>query len=510
MNSTHGSSPQRGSGSDEAFDRLRAADPAAGLEPDLDAIRATVAAAVSSGPAPATATTTTTATTATSATSAAAASTAPTSPSSTGDGGVVDLAAARSRRRPARWLQVAAAAVGVVAVGSAGYGLGAQGSSSVTADGAASTAVDEGAAGPGRAPSSSSEAAAESSASAADRSMIAGSSLRTLFTAVGLDDAPSAASAWGYDPAATFTPESALAVAQAVGLEGEPELLYGAWHVGSTDWTGPALDVQSDAATSFSYYDPTTDPWAEGTQAIAVDGAEATARLAEIMTSLGVDPAGFEMVVEDMGTATATTVSASRAPGGVGDGQTWQLTVSSLGVSSLNGALAPLVDLGSYDVVGPATAVARLMDPRFGATPDFGIMPFARAAEDLPTTEGASPEEAQALEEADPGLEVVPEPGVDVVPEPGVDVVPEPGSGSDVPADDPAAVPTLPPSAAPGGVISWPVAQVAITGAQLTTTTVHAADGSVVLVPAYRLSGDDGSTWTVVAVVEQHLDFAAG
>ena len=503
MDSTHGSSPQRGPGSDEAFDRLRAADPAAGLSPDLDAIRATVAASVSSA-APDDST-------GASATSTPATSTAPTSPSpTTDDGGVVDLVAARSRRRPARWLQVAAAAVGVVAVGSAGYGLGAQGSSSVTADGAASTAVDEGAAGPGQAPFSSPESAAESSASSADRSMIAGFGQRTLFTAVGLDDTPSAASAWGYDPAATFTPESALAVAQAVGLEGEPALLYGSWHVGSTDWTGPALDVQSDAATSFSYYDPTVDPWAEGTEATAVDGAEATARLSEIMTSLGVDPAGFELVVEDMGTATATTVSASRAPGGVGDGQTWQLTVSSLGVSSLNGALAPLVDLGSYDVVGPATAVARLMDPRFGATPEFGIMPFARAAEDLQITDGVSPEEAQALEEADPGLEVVPDPGVDAVPEPGVDVMPEPGTGSDVPADDPAAVPTLPPSPAPGGVISWPVAQVAITGAELTTTTVYAADGSVVLVPAYRLSGDDGSTWTVVAVTEQHLDFAAG
>lgn len=495
MDSTHGSSPQRGPGSDEAFDRLRAADPAAGLEPDLDAIRGTVAASVSSVAQDGT--------TGTSPTITPSTSTAATSPSPTGaDGGVVDLAAARSHRRPARWLQVAAAAVGVVAVGAAGYGLGAQGSSSVTADGASSTAVDDGAARSGQAPLPvpESESAAESSASAADRSMVAGFGLRTLFTAVGLDDTPSAASAWGYDPAATFTPETALAAAQAVGLEGEPVLLYGAWHVGSTDWTGPALDVQSDAATSFSYYDPTTDPWAEGTEATAVDGAEATARLSEIMTSLGVDPVGFEMVVEDMGTANATTVSASRAPGGVGDGQTWQLTVSSLGVSSLNGALAPLVDLGSYDVVGPATAVARLMDPRFGATPDVGIMPFARAAEDLQAGDDVLPPEAQALEEAEPGL--------DVVPEPGVDVMPEPGTGSDVPADDPAAVPTLPPSAAPGGVIAWPVAEVAITGAELTTTTVYAADGSVVLVPAYRLSGDDGSTWTVVAVTEQHLDFA--
>jgi hypothetical protein len=476
MDSTNGSSPQRGSGSDEAFDRLRAADPAAGLEPDLDTIRATVTAKVASD---------------------ADVATGSTSGADSSDPGVVDLAAARSRRRPARWLQVAAAAVGVAAVGTAGYAVGTQdGGSGISADSASTadlvtdeSAPESGAQAPFSLPSD------ESAASSADRSMIAGFGMRTLFTAVGLDDTPSSASAWGYDPAATFSPESALAVAQAVGLEGEPSLLYGAWHVGSTDWTGPALDVQSDSATSFSYYDPSIDPWAEGSGAAAVDGAEATARLSEIMTSLGVDPAGFDLVVEDMGTATATTVSAYRTAGSVNDGQVWQLTVSSLGVSSLNGALAPLVDLGSYDVVGAATAVARLTDPRFGATADYGIMPLARAADDVQVAEGATdgvtPEEAQALEEANPSLDVMPEPGVEA------------------PSDDPAAVPTLPPSAVPGSVISWPVSEVAITGAELTTTTVYSADGSVVLVPAYRLDGDDGSSWTVIAVTEEHLDFAA-
>lgn len=479
MNNTDGSSPQRGSGPDEAFDRLRAADPAAGLEPDLDAIRATVTASVT--------------------TSAAGSTDA--RPDDARSDGVVDLAAARSRRRPTRWLQVAAAAVGVVAVGTAGYAVGSQdGGSGVSAD-AASTQSTAGAVqdesqsetvSPGQAPFS--QPATGASAESADRSMIAGFGMRTLFTPAGLDDTPSAATAWGYDPTATFTPESALAVAQAVGLEGEPTLVYGSWHIGPTDWTGPALDVQSDSATSFSYYDPSADPWAEGSGATAVDGAEATARLSEMMTALGVDPAGFDLTVEDTGTATATTVSAQRAAGTVGDGQTWQLTVSSLGVSSLNGALAPLVDLGSYDVVGAATAVGRLTDPRFGPTADFGIMPFARAADDLQVTDGATegvtPEEARALEEANPSLDVMPEPGVDV------------------PSDDPAAVPTLPPSAVPGGVISWPVSEITITGAELTTTPVYSADGSVVLVPAYRLAGDDGSSWTVIAVTEDHLDFA--
>ena len=49
-----------------------------------------------------------------------------------------------------------------------------------------------------------------------------------------------------------------------VGLEGEPSLLYGAWHVGSTGWTGPALDVKGLEAPrrspdQLTYSAPTLD-----------------------------------------------------------------------------------------------------------------------------------------------------------------------------------------------------------------------------------------------------------
>lgn len=474
MDSTDRTPPQHGSEPDEAFDRLRSSDPAATAEPDLAVIRAAVSSKVAASAGDGSAD---------DPVSAAGAAGALQDASSE-QTGVTDLAAARARRRPTRWLQVAAAAVGVVAVGTAGYAVGAQGDEAdVTARGAERAAA-EAPAGPSAADEQQSLGAPSTmegadSAVQSDRSMIAPfGGMRTLFTAVGLGDEPGSATAYGYDSTAAFTPEKTSAIAALVGLDGTPELVYGAWHLGSTDWTGPTLDVQPDAATSFYYSDPTQDPWVEGSTAVAVDAATATAQLSDMMTTLGVDPAAYTLTVEDTGTQNVTTVTGYPVTGPGSTGQAWQLSVSSEGVYSLSGTLAPLVDLGTYDVVGPTTAVARLTDPRFGATPDYSILadqPSARV-------EGVTPEMV------DPGL------GVD---------------SAEVPSDDPAAVPTVPPTPTAGTSFSWPVDEVAITGAELTTTTIYAPDGSVALVPAYRLTGDDGSGWTVVAVAEEHLDFAA-
>ncbi|MBU4215973.1 MAG: hypothetical protein KJ792_15135 [Actinobacteria bacterium] len=103
---------------DEAYRRLRAADPAAHVDPDLDRVLAAARARAGLEPA------------------------APADPGAVdrgvvdravGDRGVVDRRvvdlAARRRRRTRVW-QVAAGVVTVVAVGASGYGLGARGSSS--------------------------------------------------------------------------------------------------------------------------------------------------------------------------------------------------------------------------------------------------------------------------------------------------------------------------------------------------------------------------------------------
>ncbi len=60
----------------------------------------------------------------------------------------------------------------------------------------------------------------------------------------------------------------------------------------------------------------------------------------------------------------------------------------------------------------------------------------------------------------------------------------------------------------PGGPIAWPVEDVTIVSATLTEVRYTLPGGTVLLVPAYDLADAAGSTWTVLAVDEELLDFA--
>ena len=440
--STNDIDPRDENAPDTAFDRLRASDPAASAEPDTTVIRAKVEA-----------------------TDAGASATAP----------VVDLAAQRRTRRPARWLQVAAAAAGVVAVGGGAFFAGQQSAdapisaeSAVARDTAGSAPADASALGGATTEfSAGAQPGARIASGAADSTaMTMGGSFygRTVFTSSGLSDATSSAQAWGYDPTTTFTAEMAARLAAALGVTGDPALNYGSWHVGSLDWTTPALDLSSDGQTTFSYSDPTIQPWAEGSTATGAPAEDAIAALTAIMTELGLDPAAYTITTDDQDPS-ATSVIAAPTQAVDGNGS-WYASVTTDGVMNLSGALAPRVDLGTYDVVSPQTAVDRLSDERFGA--GQGI---AYAAGDVGVARG-----------------------MDIMP-----ALP----------DDPAAVPTLPAAPVAGATIAWPVTTVTITDATLGTATYVQPDGSVVLLPTYTLTGSDGGVWTVLAVADAHLDFAA-
>ena len=447
--------------SDTAFDRLRATDPAASAEPDAAVIRAKVDAPVAGAPTAHTA-------------PAGAPTTAPaveTTPA------VVDLAEQRRTRRPARWLQVAAAAAGIVAVGGGAFFAGQQSADTpVTAQSsdardATGPASPEGPAVDGASPALGFSAEAQPGARDEAKSTAAMDTAgyffgRTVFTSSGLSDAaPAAAQAWGYDPSTTFSAETAARVAAALGVDGDPALQYGSWHVGSTDWTTPTVDLSSDSQTSFYYSDPTIQPWMEGSTATGVPADEAVAALTAVMTELGLDPAGYTITPDDQDPS-ATSVMATPAQAVDGNGS-WYASVTTEGMANLSGALAPRVDLGTYDVVSPQTAVDRLSDERFGAA-QSGI---AYAAGDVGVARGMD------------SMTAVP--------------------------DDPAAVPTLPAAPVAGAAIAWPVTTVTITEATLTTASYVQPDGSVVLLPTYTLTGSDTSVWTVLAIADAHVDFAA-
>lgn len=106
--------------------------------------------------------------------------------------------------------------------------------------------------------------------------------------------------------------------------------------------------------------------------------------------------------------------------------------------------------LGSYPVVSEVEAVERLGDPRFAGA----VLGWTR--------------QDQAQEETAPPARTTP---------------------------------------APGGPVAWPVKDVTIVSATLTEARYTLPDDTVLLVPAYDLTDDEGSRWTVMAVDEEHLDF---
>lgn len=469
---------------DEAVARLRAADPAAGAEPDVSALRATVDERRL------------TPTAGTTAGATAGATAAPRD----------DLAAARARRW-SRWAPLAGAAAAALVVGTGGgYALGAAGDAPEPAAGVISLGTP---AGTGGGPEMATDgamaggpAAGPEAASRDSMGMWPGWSGRTVFTSEGLSTDGGTAQAWAFDPAAAFTEASATQVANALGVAGTPTLEYGAWSVGPNDGTAPSVSVYADGTTSVSYYDPTKDPWScvptlereaevapeaasgeadagegdgvEGQSEPAVDepctqrdlgpapsGDAALGQVRDLLGTLGQDPAAFELVVEEYSESAQTYVTAHHVVDGQRSGVVWSLSFTGAGLQSLYGSLAPLVALGDYDVVSPTEAVERLGDPRFG----FGGGPIAYL-------EGAEPSDAAVSSE---------------------------------PTE-----PTLPAPVEPGSAIRWPVEQVTIVEARLGGAMHMQADGAALLLPTYELTSADGGIWSVLAVAESDLDLSSG
>lgn len=470
-------------GADAAVARLRAADPAAGAEPDVSALRATVDERRLAG------------------------AQVGASPSAGRD----DLAAARARRW-SRWAPLAGAAAAALVVGTGGgYAIGAAGDAPEPAAGVITLGTPGGAgAGPEMATdgAATSGAGGETAAMSRDAAgMWPGWSGRTVFTSEGLSTDGGTAQAWAFDPAAAFTEATAAQAASALGVTGTPTLDFGAWTVGPNDGTAPSVTVYADGTTSVSYYDPTKDPWScvptleregevaplegesegdvaegdaatgggvDGSTGIAVDepctqrdlgpapsGDAALGQVRDVLSALGQDPAAFELVVEEFSEASQTYVTAHHVVEGQRTGVVWSVGFTGGGLQSLYGSLAPLVSLGEYDVVSPTEAVERLGDPRFG----FGGGPIAYL-------EGAGPSDAAVSSE---------------------------------PSE-----PTLPAPVEPGSAIRWPVEQVTIVEARLGGAMHMQTDGAATLLPTYELTSADGGIWSVLAVAESDLDLSSG
>lgn len=442
---------------------LRAADPAAGVEPAPGFADEVVARATADGESP-----------------AVEPSAAPVEPAP-----VADLGAERARRRP-RWLPIAAAAASVAIVGAAGFWLGGATSSSNLASTAAPPISLQGLGGSAGAEDA---AGAPEMAVGADQKMMGGGVAdsmlpygwgRHVFSSSGLSTDEGAAAGYAYDSGAADTVERIAALAAELGVEGEVQLRDGTWIVGPPDGTGPMLSVGLDGALGFWFNDPILNPWNCGAVPFAGETTESSEPVAPVepceptgtapgeaaavdalrslIASSGADPDAFEYSSETWEGSPTRYAQAWPVVDGQRLDQGWSLELSEQGTVNASGSLAAIVGIGDYPIVSEQEGFERLSDIRFGA--QMTAMPLAAREGDAATEEWVPPTAPPAT----------------------------PGEGASV---------------------SWPVGDVEIVDARLGLTTQWQPDGSVLVVPAYEFTDADGGTWSVIAVADSALDFSA-
>ncbi|WP_448810620.1 hypothetical protein [Agromyces bauzanensis] len=372
MNDEHEHEPEL-----DPVQRLRAADPAAGVEPRAgfaDEVVARAAAETATESAP-----------------------------------VADLGAQRARRRP-RWLSIAAVAASLVVVGAVGYGVGTTtGGATNLADGAAPPISLQSGSGVGATDQGmmQGDAAVPEQAKMMPGAGAGASGLiapygfgRNVFSASGLSDADGTARAYAFDARAASDAETVAALAAALGVVGTPELKDGSWTAGPQDGTGPSLWVSLDGTLSFSYSDPRINPWqcADGAETCTPETGNlpseeaAIDALRSLLVAAGRNPAAFEFTSETYEGAVTRSAQAWPVVDGQRIDQGWTVELSNDGMVSAYGALADLVSIGDYPVVSEQDAFARLSDPRFGAAMTnlpiaLRDQPMAATSEWVPPTE---------------------------------------------------------------------------------------------------------------------------
>jgi hypothetical protein len=358
------------------------------------------------------------------------------------------------------------------------------------------------------------EMVAESDRATSD-AMIAPYQITTFVVGDGLPALPGNQIGFVFEAGATVAADQIDALAAALGVTGSAERIedgYGSawWRVGPEDGTAPSLTVYEDAQLSWYYSAawaemsvgssgcavagsagvdaPAVDPAADATSAPAtttmttavadmvcetpeppagiLTAEQAEARTRELMTAIGLDPAGFTIepyADEWYASATAT----EQLEGGFG-GRRFDAGFGAEGVlQNAGGQLATPAQAGPYELIDLDAAIARLND-QSGFWGGYGggiaVDAVARSAD----AAGAAIEPAIAPDIAE------------------------------APVSDAMPIESMPP-AEPIEVT------VTLVDVQADVWWVWDADGSVWLLPAYRFIGDDGGWYTVPAVADELL-----
>lgn len=315
---------------------------------------------------------------------------------------------------------------------------------------------------------------------------------------------PGTATAYVIDATGVDRVALAKALAKAFGVKGDPTKdEWGSVTLGSQDGTGPSIYVNADPMASWSFYDPRNDPWStcvyppgdvmpmekSSTGGASTDpvpapdaaGAEASgpscndntgpskgdsqnqakALLAAIGVSQDVE---WETVVQ----GPATTATAWTLVDGMRTQLSSSVTFSVDGVSSAYGNAAGVTPIEGYPVVSAKEAIDRSSDPKwraFGPTQMWGggVYPLAAA-----------------------------------------DVAKANGTASSTEASTPAPAPTV--DGRP--VVQVPISEIVLSGGDRALVQYWQQDGTLILLPGYRFTDEQGSEWDIISVAESAVDFS--
>ncbi|MDP1876799.1 MAG: hypothetical protein Q8M17_04480 [Actinomycetota bacterium] len=273
--------------------------------------------------------------------------------------------------------------------------------------------------------------------------------LPAVFTpAPDLPDVRSVASGYRFTRTGLDGPGVARALAMHLGVAGDVATSNAGWTIGS-DVRLATLTVLDDPAMTWTMADRRSR---ESTAPLIAP--ERARDLAEaLLASIGVGADSVEWAVDRYDDR--VDVIAWHLVDGERSGLSWTIGVGPGGaIVQATGFAAGLQEVPGYPVVGAATAVRRAA---------------------LPTWQVLGP----------------------------VPVTGREGGSTPAPAS------SLPPSAGGGErpSLQVPMAGIVVTEANLGLGRFWQPDGALLMLPAYRITGDDGSVWTLIAVSGDYVDF---
>ncbi len=348
-------------------------------------------------------------------------------------------------------------------------------------------------------------------------------------------DLTSPAASWYFAPGVAPTAEQAQQLAAAFGVSGEPVAVAadmgGGWTVGPNDGSAPSITIAGDAMQSWWYspawqtdasiavdcaYYPAGDPAGDPTTAeqpvceepqppVGVPSkADAEASAREMLSTLGGDPAGYELetYADEWGASTTSFLVLD----GVRTNLSFNIGYGEQGsVTWAGGFLAAPQRGADYPRIGVEAAIQRLNDQANSWMTGYGpAVRDAGFAVEATSDAVAEPAGIGLTTEAPVTTDVATEPAT----EPAVDpaVVPDevPIGGAPLDCSDPA-VSCLPIGEAPIDVEPMVMTLTTVTGS---LEQVWAADGTVWLLPGYSFAGAEGLLASVLAVEDQYLQQA--